>query len=472
MNNINRKPLVRWWEDSFNGWLLLVLLIVTLLPLYILSFYNHPGADDFGDTVNILKYGFWGVLKYYYLKWSGRYTEEALAALSPLGLGFYWGYKLNVVILLTLFLSATYWLSGVLFKGIDKLGKIGISSLFVFSYIIIMPQIKEGIFWQSCSSGMLTSCIMTLFWLGCVVNYYYSPNKKRYIFFSFFLAFAIIGCYEPPIIYTDLIVLLILFISMLRKQKITFPLALLIVCICFSLFSIMAPGNYLRGSSYKNAHDLMFSLNSAFKYDFYFLIQWHWLPFILFICLVLFDLLYTKTIWTEVKEAIFVIPPWISFVLCLVIPFVSIFICAWAEGQEAPLRMMDDAYFYFIAGMMYFLFSIMVRIKKRYPEFRLPVYVRIPMYIALVGILVYKPNNITRAYTDIVSGTARAYDKEMTARREYIMNFKGDSCTVDSIRDIPESLFFIELPRHDNINWMNTSFWEYYHKKYIGVRGR
>jgi hypothetical protein len=136
---------------------------------------------------------------------------------------------------------------------------------------------------------------------------------------------------------------------------------------------------------------------------------------------------------------------------------------------------LDLVYFYFIVGMMYFSFSSIARIKKRYPDFSLPVYIKLPLCLLLIYILIFKANNITVAYNDIISGTASAYNNERTEQNKFLTNYKGDSCKIDSIKQVPKSLFFAELPQpaapRDSLGILiNYSFYQYYHKKYIGIK--
>ncbi|HXP48930.1 MAG TPA: hypothetical protein VN922_03190, partial [Bacteroidia bacterium] len=108
----------------------------------------------------------------------------------------------------------------------------------------------------------------------------------------------------------------------------------------------------------------------------------------------------------------------------------------------------------------------------------------------LLFLVVFNSNTLKAAYTDIYSGTASAYNKERNERDVLLRNFKGDSCMIDSIKDIPVSLYFKELPqslntinitsldestyerRKEVVKIFTGSFYEYYHKNYIGIKGR
>ncbi|HXP50243.1 MAG TPA: hypothetical protein VN922_09830, partial [Bacteroidia bacterium] len=281
---------------------------------------------------------------------------------------------------------------------------------------------------------------------------------------------------------------LIAFMSVLKKRNLVFPLSLLAICIIFSVIEITAPGNGKRATNFfPHGHQLLFSIKESIISSKNFLL--HWLPFMLLIGLLLFDLLSQKNIWNNDNDIIFSIPPWFSLIACLLIPVIGMFLLFWAEGQFPPLRSVNVIFFYFITAMLYFFLSLISYIKKRFPDFTLPAYIKLPAYFMLVFVLAFRTNNISVAYKDITSGIASEYNREQTERFEFLTNFKGDSCTIDSIRHVPYSFSFFELPQdfrckktegdENNITTdaqyfyrMRTSFYRYYHKRYIGIKGR
>ncbi len=460
----------KWVAGYDTGKGLLILLIVTLLPYFVLSFYNHPNTDDYTFTTCALRKGFFEAQKYWYLNWTGRYFAVAVISLNPLVFHSYWGYKLTALVLLMLLLIATYLLAGKLFKYKNKAGKIGVTALFIFTYIIMLPKPSSAIYVLNTSYQCLLSGVLMLFLLGSMISYYTSGARKYYFILSCVLVIAIIGSYELSMVFVDVVVALFLFVSIVKRQKWGFPLTLLAVCIIFSLIEITAPGNVRRGVvMYPYAHKAVYSIKAALIGSKNLLIAW--LPFMLLTGFLSLDLLTKQVKYIENDASFFIFSPGLIFLLCLAIPVTGLFIVFWAMGFT-PERVLNMVCFYFVLGMMYFLFSVFMRLKKRYPDFSLPVYSKLPVYFILMYILFFRTNNISVAYADIISGTASAYNRERIEENEFLTNCKLDSCRRDSIKDIPKSLFFSELPqgKEPMDSLTNEAFFQYYHKKYIGLK--
>jgi hypothetical protein len=469
-------------HDINLRWLFIIVLAIVIVPLFILSFYNQPCWDDYWETTVVRQNGFWGAQKFWYLNWTGRYFALFIISLNPMVFSANWAYKLNAIILLILFIYATFHLCSKLFKDFDNTTKIGISTLFIVAFIFFIPDIGQGIFWQSGAYTCFIPEILTLFFFSSIISYYYSPYKTRYFILSCLLVIAIVGSYEIIMIYADILVFLFTFFSIVRRKKLVFPLSLLFVCIVFSLFSITAPGNSIRAHSnnYPDAHNFMFSLKESFIFCFKpiylygkgLLVQW--LLFMLLIITASFSMLYKSKLWNEITDTIFIIPLWISFLFCIATPYIGLFICFWAEGKFPPIRTLNAMYFYFEIGMIYFLLCLIASIKKRQHHFKIPIYISLPLILILLFGLNYrtsiiKNNNITMAYNDLILGKASAYNKEIKARHDFLINFKGDSCAIAPVKNIPYSFYFVEISNDQKMEITKT-FCDYYNKRYIGIK--
>ena len=82
-------------------WLLILLSLCALIPLAVLSKYNHQSGDDYGYAYRTFQiwretHSFWNVIKEafatsaeFYQKWQGLYASAVLLALeAPFGVAF------------------------------------------------------------------------------------------------------------------------------------------------------------------------------------------------------------------------------------------------------------------------------------------------------------------------------------------------------------------------------------------------
>ena len=62
-----------------------LLFAITIVPIGILAFYNHPSvADDYCFAYMTRDAGFWAAQKFYYEGWSGRYFSNMIFHATPL----------------------------------------------------------------------------------------------------------------------------------------------------------------------------------------------------------------------------------------------------------------------------------------------------------------------------------------------------------------------------------------------------
>jgi len=466
----------KWLANKGLNWALISLAIFTLLPLFIISFYNHPTYQDYFESWFVFKYGFWEAQKYFYINWQGRYVESFLEASNPLVFHAFWAFKLNPILLLSALVLACYWLVGNIFRDLKSTGKMAITSVFIFAFIRLMPQLFSGVYWQAGGYfNNLTPSVLTFLLLGCVINYYHSQQKRIYFIASCLLVAIIIGCYDIHMLYTNTIIFVLLFFAVIRKEKFVLPATLLVVCIVCSVISFTAPGNAVRSLDYPNAHKFIFSIQQSVKWGADILIHWQWIGFMLIIGFILFDVLGSFEIWNDDTSSLFCIPPYLSIAGCIVMPFTALFCFFYAEGRIIPqMNTMNGVYFYFLISMMYCWLSVIWRIKKRYPDFRLKWYFKLSIYMVLVYLTFFRTNNITSAYNDIFNGSASAYNTECNNMENILTNSKSDSCYVDSIRSKP-----VTLPNFDYVGGMsgegNDHFTylecrDYYKKEFIGIK--
>ena len=154
-----------------------VILLVSTLPLYAISAYNHPYYDDYGFSANV--YHAWkesgslleaaeAAVESVRLKrdtWQGNYTITLICNLQPgtFSEDLYWisnGFLITSLIVCMLFFFYTVF--GAL--GLAKSDRISLGCLAVTLMIQFMPDVGEAFFWFN--GGLSTLFIHALIALG------------------------------------------------------------------------------------------------------------------------------------------------------------------------------------------------------------------------------------------------------------------------------------------------------------------
>lgn len=442
--------------------------IFVFIGLSWLSLYNHPSFDDYAETTTVWKWGLWGAQKFWYTHLTGRYFALFILSLNPLVFGATFAYKLNVIILLLLMLLAGYWTTTQLFGNLTKQARLGLVSLFILSDIFLMPDIAQGLYWQSGSYATYIPSILFILLLGSVAKFY-KTGHYRFLSLSSLLCIAIVGSYEFFLLYTDFFCVLLVLFFILLKKKINYPaLLLLAICILFSAISVSAPGNYVRANLYPNHYHFANSVFQALKFSFFYLNAWK--NFILLFSVILLDFILKRISPKDGLASFFNISPIYTLLILISILPSGLFLIFWAEGYGSPIpRVVNIILFYFLVSYMLFLFNVSYYINRKF-RFLFPRAVKLLVYALLLFITVRKPNNIKLVSDTLRTGIAAKYNKEMTEMHDYLITSKCDSCYIDSIKHIPQALFFQSQLPADTSRWEYKTFCAYYHKKYVHLK--
>lgn len=131
-------------------WLLpLLLLLAALLPLALLSYYNHPFMDDYFNAANARQLGFWGVQRNLYLNWTGRFFSSALlVGLNPMHYDWFDGLRLTPLLLLGLSYAVAYaGLRRLSPAGRPRLETAGLAGIALLVYFQIIPSLYPALYW-------------------------------------------------------------------------------------------------------------------------------------------------------------------------------------------------------------------------------------------------------------------------------------------------------------------------------------
>ncbi len=442
-------------------------LLVTILFL-VLSFYNHPSADDFNYSMNVRQYGFFGAQQYWYTHWSGRYFATFLLSLNPLVINSVSGYKMMSFLLIFLTVFSLYFFIDTVFNKARFLEKTYIVILAFFTFVMLMPSVAEGFYWMSGAYTYQIGNILTLLLGALIISY--NRNKSKIVFvLAVITLIALIGTNETSMFIS---VLIILFINVFRiiKDK-TIPVFLFVLlgvaAIC-SMVVYFAPGNDFRSLNQSNSHQFLFSFKSSVSEAMDMISNWWWIGFLL----IFSSYKLASDMNWEKKETNFeriYLNPFFALLLLFLIIVAGFFTCFWSLGLYPPLRTINTIYFYFIIISVYIGVCTAVKLKRsgiKIPEVPFAMWL-IPLFIAFY---VYKyQNNVSTAYFDLKDGTAAMYNDELLARYSYLRKNDGKICEIEKLKNIPATLFFSDISMIED-KVMNEAYSKYFGKESIIVK--
>ena len=242
----------------------IVMLVLTLVPLVLISRYDHSFADDWhyaveGHLALVGGGGLPGVLAAAWAEvvdawwtWQGTYTAIFLMALEP-GV---WGenvYVLAAPLIMGCLVASTFFFYHVLIRerlGGGKEAWITLSCITVMLQLMFQPSPVEGIFWYNSAVYYTFFHSLMLVYLAVLVRAIDPARAEKArgaMLASMVLAFLLAGGNFVSVLVSLEITLAILVVVLVRRpEDVTRVVpAFLMLAGCF-VFSMAAPGNAIR----------------------------------------------------------------------------------------------------------------------------------------------------------------------------------------------------------------------------------
>lgn len=442
--------------------------LVAVFPFFLLSLFNNPASDDFAYCNESQVRTFFDFQKHLYFEWSGRYFSNfLLGVIEPLLYKqFYW-YKLIPVVVIIVFIGSIFSLLTAVKITTSKLEKVSLVGFFLFLYVYQMPDVYQGFYWIPGSLTYQLSQVLVLFFIAFLVKYFKS-KKSVYLFISSLFLFALVGSNEITAVSLLFLVFFAFLVHYLVLNKFSKTLFyILILAVCFTAVTVLAPGNAVRAEQIKIKHQLVYSLFRSLQLSISLLFKW--MPIITICCL-----FFLKKIIQIIEQRInvqYLIHPFLSFFILFLLVYVSVFACFWSTNVLPPNRTLNVIYFFFIITFVYFIFSLIYHyLVSNKIDFAYSKSTKTSIGIIIV-LCLFSTNNSTLAYYELISGKAYKYDKEMTARFELIENSKEEEIVLPALINKPQTVFSSEMGlTNDTNNWKNTAISRYFRKKSILVQ--
>lgn len=442
--------------------------ILTVFPLFLLSFFNNPSSDDFDLSYESQTEPFWTLIIRRYFFWSGRYISNMLFCLNPLVINNYFLFKIIPIVFILFFIFSIYLFLSSLELNISRLEKYSYVGLIFFLYVYQMPSVSEGFYWVTALYVYLVSQILILLFFSMFFKYL-SSNRYIYLLLSSFILFAAIGTNEITVV-SLLFIMFILFIYnlvALKKNNSTL-FFILILTISFAFLEVFAPGNFERANYISVKYQLLNSIIKSFQISISLIMKW--IPIITICCL-----FFISSIVKILKERInrkYITHPFLSFLFFFLLVYVAVFTCFWITNGAPPGRASNTVYFFFIFTYLYFVFTIIhyFVIIKNY-DLNYSKNIKICLGI-IISLIFFSNNNITIAYHDLLTGKAYKYNNEMKARFELINNCKKSECVLPGLINTPLTIYSKNVMglTNDKQNWKNLEIARYFRKKSILIQ--
>lgn len=469
------------------AYLLVALLSVALLPYFIICFYALPFADDFcfGWTASA-NIPFLQKFLNQYLQWNGRYTADVLCNLHPLVTGRMIYYQLAIFVSLLAMPVVLWWfVREVLLNTPETFAAVMSSAgggvnrrltevdttlarasanapvavitalLISLLYLNYQPNLTEGVYWFIGIANYHWGLLTLLIHLTLLIKALRANGTIRTVFLSASLLVLIVsigfnevGAFLIPLFYA--LALLLNFKSENKKVWIS----LFATAAIASGFVFFSPGNFVRGSEFKDNYNLFHSLLYALLQTGRFMATWMLsVPFLLLSLLVLSNAgsLRISFLGKVDYRLIF------GFMLFTV--FAGSFLPYFATGVLGQHRTINFVFFLFLLQWLFFLIAISQRFVL-YQRLLVLQTSKANALIVSVSILAmcFSGNGfgITK---DLAAGNFKKYEAAFYTRQQDIL--LESKAPIAKLQVIPASLKVVDV-RSDTTWWVDKCMKKFY----------
>lgn len=288
-------------------WLCAAALVLSLLPLYALSAYNHACYDDFGFSIRTHEAwrrtgSLWHTLRAAVENtvairdtWEGTYTTSFISALQPALFGeqLYW--ITTAVLLTALLLALWFFLRQALVKalGADRPAFWMVYCAAAFVTVQFVPQVSEAFFWFNGGVAYTLLWSAALVRLGVWLAFERARGRgQRITLYALLLALTVAvggAKYSTVLLFLLIDGLLALRALLARRGRAAALAAFGLLAACF-WFSAAAPGNAVRAATLTGGMSAPKAVLQAFYFGLGLMGHWFSLPLMLLWALAVWQL--------------------------------------------------------------------------------------------------------------------------------------------------------------------------------------
>lgn len=476
--------------------LCVAVLVLSVLPLYAIAFYNHPYYDDFGLSAPVRRTwtetgSFSAILAAAVEneaatrnRWQGTYTSTFLSSLHPgiFSEDLYW---LATFVLLTIFIAGIAFLFGNVFRhfGMSRCHRVSLTSLTLVIMIQFMPDPGEAFYWYN--GGIAYLFDYALIAAACAVTIKLLCTRKAVPGLVLALAALMFliggGTYGGGLFALCMCVALIGWLFWKKHPKrVCFMLLTLLYAACFG-YNMAAPGNAVRASYIHYEASAAKAILQSMYYGIGQLGGYITLP-LMAVTLAMLPALYESARKSTFSFA----HPWLVlfFGMCLYCtqftpPLYSI--ASIGDGRILNTYFISFVVFWFVYA--YYLLGYLARQGMKLPEMnmrRQGALWLVCLCLLGVGCLGFKREddklygiqNMSgpSAMLSILTGEAAQYDQEMDQRELLLNDETLADITLAPLSKVP-AVFMDDLIVPNATYDVRPSLCEYYGKESIRIAG-
>jgi len=499
MKNGLMKPNV---SNRALAWLCVAALLISLMPLYALSVYNHACYDDFGFS--ILTHDAWrstgSVLETVKAAirntvgirdtWEGTYATSFISALQPALFGehLYW---ITTALLLTFFLFALwFFLKQVLVRTLHADGPTFWMAFCAVAFVMVqfVPEMSEAFFWFNGGVAYTLMWSVMLTRLGVLIGFENARRKgAKAALYALLVILTVIlgGAKYSTLLFAALADAVLVLRAFVRKRRERVgELALFMLLLACFVFSMVAPGNAVRAKTLRGGMSAPMAVLQAFYFGLALMGNWFSLPLLVVWCMVAWQL----------SEALrgspyrFNHPIWTT-VLCVCLFCAQLAPTLYTGNYLGDGRALNTYFYTFVlmscALALYWMGWGQRRLDGRaaFPAIgtakkdgmRIGAFAA-AVVLLVVGCVCYHPEGSLEpgaqnmasgsALRSLLNGEAAAYDAAMDARDESMNDPEQTEPVMAPVEEIPEA-FMGDALNSGSLDYVLHLYGEYYEKQRV-----
>lgn len=479
------EMLIRW--GLFAG------LIILLIPLLAISFYNFPFSDDFayglathetivggGNVFQVIGSAVKTAYKTYFT-WQGSYFACFLMALNPA----IWGenyYFIGTFLLLLSFVGTEVFFFNEVMKllSFDKNKIRIISYMIIIGQILFVPDIVESFYWYN-GAVYYTFFLSLSMLLGALMlkrKERLELDKKVHFISAIIIIimFLISGGNYPMALTLNILLITIFILNSVSKRKVQiFQMLVAFAGVLGLVVSVLSPGNQARQNHVEGLNAIE-SILESFFWGAKFASSWvHIYVIAIFLFLIPF-------IWSGLKKTKFQFP-----LPGVVITFTSGLFCAlytptlYGMATTGPPRLVCMIYYIYYIILLFDLIYLMGWVKKKdFSIFKREKSVKgwlitsawillcVVLFVASLGMQGIKYTNPVLAALEIKNGNAEAFRQENLERFRLLKDPELEIVILEDFKVKPHVIYLSELEDEDN--YKNRELAIYYQKEAVKLR--